>query len=98
MCDDRLMPALPTHCPVSSSLRRPKSLSELRHVFKQLILLSHVFAERLLDFFRSDALPVVQASENAVDDFLSRLFAVIPDESIEKVLTGKGVIDFRLFI
>src|SRR5580700_1354884 len=59
---------------------------------------SQVLAQHALDFGRLEALAIVQAAEQAVDNFLGFIFAEVLDEAVEKVLAGHGVIDLGFLI
>ena len=57
-----------------------------------------VLAERPLHFLRRKRLPLVQARENAPDDLLGLVLAVVLDEPVEIVFPRQRVVDFRLLV
>ena len=57
-----------------------------------------MIAERALDFLGIDGFAVVQAAEQGRDNLFGFLFAEVLDETIEKMLSGEGVIDLAFFI
>src|ERR1700678_4178335 len=59
---------------------------------------SQVLAQHALDFGRLEALAIVQAAEQAVDNFLGFVLAEVLDEAVEKVLAGHGVIDLGFLV
>jgi hypothetical protein len=58
----------------------------------------HVVAEGSLDVCRRELLPFVQPAEDAGDDLLGLVFAVILDKAVEEVFACHRVIDFGFLI